>query len=46
MRRKKADMFFREPLHLDEMTEKLSTLDELHEEVNAMFILEDELHVH
>jgi len=39
-------VLFRESFYLDEMTEKFSTLDKFHEEVNSVFILKHEFHIH
>jgi hypothetical protein len=36
---------FLKPFDLNQMSKQLSTFDKLHQEVNAEFILEDELHV-
>jgi hypothetical protein len=38
-------MRLREALDLHEMAEELSTLDEFHEEVDPVLVLEDVLHV-
>jgi hypothetical protein len=35
-----------EALHCDQVSEKLTALNELHEEVNSELILEDILHVY
>ena len=34
-----------EALYLHEMAEELSTLDELHEEIDSVLVLEDVLHI-
>ena len=41
-----SHMFFGESFDLDEVAEKLTTLNEFHEEVDALLVLEHELHVH
>lgn len=38
-------LVLRETLYSDQVSEQLTTLDKLHEEVNSELILEDELHV-
>lgn len=40
-----SHMRLREALDLHEMAEELSTLDEFHEEVDPVLVLEDVLHV-
>ena len=40
-----SHMFFGESFDLDEVAEKLTTLNEFHEEVDALLVLEHELHV-
>jgi len=42
----KSNVFFRESFDLDEVAEKLTALDEFHEEVDTIFVLEDVFHVH
>jgi hypothetical protein len=38
-------MVLGEALYLHEMAEELSTLDELHEEIDSVIVLEDVLHI-
>lgn len=45
LRAEESNVFLRETLDLHEMAEKLSSLDEFHEEVDAMLVLEDILHI-
>lgn len=41
-----SNVLLRETLDLHEMAEKLTSLNELHEEVDAMLVLEDVLHIY
>lgn len=45
LRSKETNVVLREALDLHEMAEKLSALNELHQEVNSVRVLEDVLHV-
>merc|ERR1740139_163316 len=46
LRRKESYMFFGESFDLNEMAEKFATFNKLHQEVDALFVLENKLHVH
>jgi len=43
--RKELGLVLREHTHFDQVTEELTALDELHQEVDTVLILEDVLHV-
>lgn len=45
LRSKETNVVLREAFDLHEMAEKLSALNELHQEVNSVLVLEDVLHV-
>jgi len=45
LRSEETHVVLGEALDLHEMTEKLSALNELHQEVNSVLVLEDVLHV-
>ena len=41
-----ACLVFSKPLYLDQMPKEFSSLDKAHDEVDSVFVLEYELHVH
>lgn len=45
LRCKELGLGFREHFHVDQVTEKFSSLHEFHEEIDAVLVLEDVLHV-